>query len=167
MKSSIAKIELITENAVFTFENYSSLVDFEKNNWKQLGETSYKVFKEYEDGTTIPILHEGINASHDLVQDVELECVVEQSVLKVTEVRLFIVKEPQGKLRAFVRVVLNDELQLTSLRLYEGSNGLFVSYPNDPTLKGEDYRQIFYPVSKELREHIEAVVLAEYAEVIK
>lgn len=71
MKSTVIKIELRTENTTFTFENYSSLLDFEKNNWKQLGETSYNVFREYEDGDIIETLHEGINASYFLAEDIE------------------------------------------------------------------------------------------------
>ena len=71
MKSTITKIELRAENGTFTFENYTSLLDFEKNNWKQLGETSYNVFRKYEDGDIIETLHEGINASCFLADDIE------------------------------------------------------------------------------------------------
>lgn len=84
------------------------------------------------------------------------------SDLKCTQVQVFPVAEVKGKLKAFARVCLNDSLQLTSLRIYEGTHGLFVSYPNDPNYKGEDYKQLFYPVSKELRDHIEQLVLQEY-----
>ena len=86
------------------------------------------------------------------------------SLLKVTNINVFPVPELQqgGKLKAFARIVINDQLQLTSLRIYDGVNGLFVSYPNDPHHKGNDYRQLFYPVSKELRDHIEHAILAEY-----
>lgn len=82
--------------------------------------------------------------------------------LKVTQVQVFPIKETTGKLRAFARITLNDQLQLTALRLYEGTHGLFVSYPNDPNYKGEDYKQLYYPVSKELRDLIEKSILTEY-----
>lgn len=83
-------------------------------------------------------------------------------VLKITQVQVFKVDNPEGKLRAFARITLNDELQLTSLRVYEGIKGLFVSYPNDPLTKGDDYRQLFYPVTRELCDHIEEEILKEY-----
>jgi len=51
---------------------------------------------------------------------------------------------------------------LTGLRVYNGTNGLFVSYPNDPRYKGEDYKQLFYPVTKELRDLVETAILKEY-----
>lgn len=84
--------------------------------------------------------------------------------LVATQVQVFPMRDAIGKTRALARVVLNDQLQLTGLRIMDGFMGLFVSYPNDPSYKGEDYRSIFYPITKELREHIETVVLAKYAE---
>ena len=88
--------------------------------------------------------------------DADVEC------LKVTHTQVFLLKEPVGKTRALARVVLNDQLHLTGLRIMDGASGLFVSYPNDPSYKGEDYRSIFYPVTKALREHIEEEVLKSY-----
>jgi stage V sporulation protein G len=82
-----------------------------------------------------------------------------QELLSVTASSVYPVKQPKGKLRAFARVILNDQIQLTSLRVYEGANGLFVSYPNDPNHKGDDYKQLYYPVTKDLREEIEGAVL--------
>ena len=82
--------------------------------------------------------------------------------LEVTNVQIYPIKEPKGKLRAMARIVLADQLQLTGLRVYDGAKGLFVSYPNDPSYKGEDYRQIFHPVTGELRAAIEKAVLDEY-----
>lgn len=77
--------------------------------------------------------------------------------MRVTSIHLELVKEPKGKLRAYARVLLDDELQLTRLRVYEGAKGFFVSYPNDPS-----YQQLYYPVTKELRGHIEQEVLDAY-----
>ena len=72
-----------------------------------------------------------------------------------------------GKTKAMAKVTLDDCLQLTGIRVVDGANGLFVSYPNDPSYKGDDFRTIFYPLTKELRAHIEAKVLAAYAEAEK
>lgn len=90
---------------------------------------------------------------------------MEFETLKITACQVFPINL-DGKLKAFARIVLNDQLQLTSLRIYEGAKGLFVSYPNDPAHKGNDYRQLFYPVTKELRNHIEEVILEEYKKTI-
>lgn len=88
-------------------------------------------------------------------------------VLAVTHVQVHVLKESQGKTKALARVVLNEQMQLTGLRVVDGSNGLFVSYPNDPSYKGEDYRSLFYPLTKELREHIEHCVLEKFQESVQ
>jgi len=71
-----------------------------------------------------------------------------------------------GKTKAFARIELNEQLVLTGLRIVNGVNGYFVSYPIDPRNKKEDYHSIYYPLGKELREHIEQAILAEYAKII-
>lgn len=87
--------------------------------------------------------------------------------LEITQVQVFPLPHEQGKLKAYARVILAEQIQLTSLRIYEGSLGLFVSYPNDPHHKGEDYRQLYYPVTRELRDAIEQAVLAEWERMTK
>jgi len=86
--------------------------------------------------------------------------------LTCTSVQVYPCKESSGKTKAFARATINDQLQLTGLRVVDGSNGFFVSYPLDPSYKGEDYHSIYYPINKELREHIEQCVLEKYQEVI-
>lgn len=86
--------------------------------------------------------------------------------MQVTGCQVFMLKEPCGKTRALARCLLDDQLQLTGLRVVLGANGLFLSYPNDPGYKGEDYRSLFYPVTKDLRNHIEDAVLTKYREMV-
>lgn len=88
-------------------------------------------------------------------------------MLEITNLQVYPVKEPNGKLRAFARVVLADQIQLNGLRVYDGVRGLFVSYPTDTSRKGEEYHQIYHPVTSELRSAIEKAVLAEYNECMK
>ena len=89
------------------------------------------------------------------------------TTLKVTSVQVYPLREPVGKTRALARVVLNDQLQLTGMRVVDGANGLFIAFPNDPTYKGEDYRSIFYPVTRDLRDHIEQSILDVYKQATK
>jgi len=85
-------------------------------------------------------------------------------VLVCTNVQVYPFKS-DGKTKAYARVVLNEQLQLTELRVVNGVNGYFVSYPLSPRQRAEDYCSIYYPLNKELREHIEQAVLAKYAEI--
>ena len=87
-------------------------------------------------------------------------------VLTCTNVQVYPCKEFGGKTKAFARIAVNEQLQLTNLRVVDGVNGFFVSYPLDPYYKGEEYHSVFYPLNKELREHIEQCVLEKYQEMI-
>lgn len=105
-------------------------------------------------------------ANYKLSVKSEENSVQSSHILQVTNVSVFLFNGNEGKLRGVVRVVLSDEIQLTGLRIYEGSNGIFVSYPNDPYYKGEEYRQLFYPVSKALRDHIQTEILKSYHQML-
>lgn len=84
--------------------------------------------------------------------------------LAVTSVQVFPFKEGAnlGHMKGMATVVLNDQLQLRGLRIMDGANGLYVGYPMDPFYRGEDYRSIYLPVTRQLREHIEQCVLEKY-----
>ncbi len=84
--------------------------------------------------------------------------------LAVTQVQVFPFKDAtsMGHLMGIASIVLNDQFQVRGLRIMEGDNGLFVGYPNDPFYKGEDYRSVCFPMTRQLREHIENCVLEKY-----
>ena len=84
--------------------------------------------------------------------------------LAVTQVKVYPFKEgpSMGKMLGMASIVLNDQLQVRGLRIMEGENGLFVGFPNDPFYKGEDFRSICFPITRQLREHIENCVLEKY-----
>jgi stage V sporulation protein G len=87
-------------------------------------------------------------------------------VLTCTNVQVYPCKESSGKTKAMARVAINNQLQLTGLRVVDGANGFFVSYPLDPSNRSEEYHSIFYPLNKELREHVEQCVLEKYQNTI-
>ena len=84
--------------------------------------------------------------------------------LAVTQVQVYPFEEgpSTGKMLAMASIVLNDQLQVRHLRIMEGENGLFVGYPNDPFYKGEDIHSVCFPMTRQLREHIENCVLEKY-----
>lgn len=85
-------------------------------------------------------------------------------VLAVTAVKVFPFKDGAslGHMKGTAQVVLNDQLVINGLRIMDGENGLFVAYPLDPFCKGEDYRSVCFPTTRQLREHIENCVLEKY-----
>lgn len=84
--------------------------------------------------------------------------------LAVTSVQVFPFRDGPslGHIKGLAQVVLNDQFLVRGLRIMEGENGLFVGYPVDPFYKGEEYRSICTPMSRQLREHIENCVLEKY-----
>lgn len=84
--------------------------------------------------------------------------------LAVTQVQVFPFKEGPslGHMKGLAQVVLNDQMIIRGLRIMDGEYGLFVSYPLDPFFKGEEYKSICNPLTRQLREHIENCVLEKY-----
>ena len=84
--------------------------------------------------------------------------------LAVTQVQVYPFKQVpnMGNVMGMASIVLNDQFQVRGLRIMDGENGLFVGYPNDPFYKGEDFRSVCFPMTRQLREHIENCVLEKY-----
>lgn len=84
--------------------------------------------------------------------------------LAVTNVQVFPFKEGAnlGHMKGIATIVLNDQIQIRGLRVMDGENGMFVGYPLDTFYKGEDYRTVCLPITRQLREHIENCVLEKY-----
>lgn len=89
--------------------------------------------------------------------------------LAVTNVQVFPFKERcgLGHMMGLATIVLNDQIQVRGLRVMDGENGLFVGFPIDTFYKGEDYRTVVLPITRQLREHIESTVLEKYNEIRK
>ena len=94
---------------------------------------------------------------------------MDQHKIEVTKVDVYPFKEGAyiGHVKAIANIVLNDQIQVRGLRVMDGENGLFVGYPVDPFYKGEDFRNIVFPITSELRHHIEKSVLEKYDEATK
>lgn len=134
--------------------------------WESSGERKIRVFgKEFVAVSKPDYPHNivTIEVKDSIIpaQSKEFDC------LAVTNVRVFPFKDDPslGHLKGLATVVLNDQLLIRGLRIMEGENGLFVSYPNDPFYKGKDPRYTVNPITRQLREHIEMVVLEKYQEV--
>lgn len=63
--------------------------------------------------------------------------------------------------RGFATVKVGDLFYITGLRIIEGTKGLFVSMPSRKDTSGE-YKDICFPASKEVRDELQGLVLAEW-----
>jgi len=87
--------------------------------------------------------------------------------MKITDVVVYPIdkKSKRNKLFAFAKVVLNDQFIIHGIRIYEGKNGPFMTFPQDYNGKngeGKPYT-ICHPTTAELRSYISEQVMAEYA----
>lgn len=84
----------------------------------------------------------------------------------VTDVRISPIKQIEGltHTKALAEIVFNDQLLIRGIRVVEGENGLYISYPFPfhPNMG----RSVVFPITKALRDHVEAVVLEKYQDTI-
>lgn len=82
--------------------------------------------------------------------------------MKVTNVRVKKI-ENKNRLKAVATITFDDCFVVHELRLIEGKNGLFVAMPSKRNALGE-FRDLCHPITKELRQHVEEVVISAYHE---
>lgn len=62
--------------------------------------------------------------------------------------------------KAFVSITLDNALSISGVKLMDGKNGLFLSYPSYKS--GDKYHDYIYPLTKEAREGLTKKVIEEY-----
>ena len=83
----------------------------------------------------------------------------------VTDVKIFPFKCEcigMNHVRALANIVLNDAIIIRGLRITEGANKLFLSYPTDSFFNGMQLRSAIIPLKRKLSEYIENEVLKQY-----
>ncbi len=80
------------------------------------------------------------------------------------EATISIPNQQHGSIVANAFVKLDDVLCIRNVRVYNGKNGLFVSMPQFKT--GEEYRNVCFCNSKEIRQQFDAAVLKAYEQKI-
>lgn len=89
----------------------------------------------------------------------------------VTDVRINPIRQIEGltHTKALAEIVFNDQLLIRGIRVVEGENGLYISYPfpfHPTTGEDEQPRSTVFPITNALRDHVEAVVLEKYNDTI-
>lgn len=84
--------------------------------------------------------------------------------MKVTDVVVRSLKG-KGSLVGFADIVIENSIKISSIRIVDGQNGLFISMPSTSYKdnSGETkYKDIVFPVNKEARKILTDAILAEY-----
>ncbi len=85
--------------------------------------------------------------------------------IEVTDVIVFPVKNKQenSALNAFCRIILNDQFIINGIRIFEGKNGPFISFPQEYSKTAGRGYDICFPITAELRTYISDQVLSQYS----
>ena len=70
-------------------------------------------------------------------------------------------KYPKGSTVAYANITVDNLIAINSARVISGENGNFVAMPQSKDKEG-NYHDIAFPINKELRQEINAAVLAEF-----
>lgn len=83
--------------------------------------------------------------------------------MEVTDVRVKKIEE-KNRLKAIASVTFDECFVIHELRLIEGQHGMFVAMPSKRNTHGE-FRDMCHPITKDLRQKIEEVVVQAYQEI--
>lgn len=85
--------------------------------------------------------------------------------MNITSVRVGIIPNPKNSIVGMATIEIDRCLVLSSMKIVEGKNGLFVSMPS---MKGKDkegkdgYRDVYYFMDKSKIDKLNDVIIAEY-----
>ena len=85
--------------------------------------------------------------------------------MKITDIRIRIVKKDDNKLKAVASLTIDDCFAVHDIKVIEGNQGLFVAMPSRKTPEGS-FKDIVHPLDTGTREEITKLVLAEYEKVL-
>lgn len=84
----------------------------------------------------------------------------------ITNVSIYTLNDANSKTVALATVTVADCLVLTGLRIVKGKKGMFVSMPqrklSKPDKNGNEYADIFFPITHDFREELNNAILDEY-----
>lgn len=81
------------------------------------------------------------------------------NTLNITHVRISRFKD-KGNFKAYVTLTIANSFMIHGLRIIEGKDGLFLTMPSKKV--GDEFKDVAHPISKEVKEEVEALVFAEY-----
>ena len=83
--------------------------------------------------------------------------------MKITDVRVRLVKKDDSKLKAVASVTFDDCFVVHDIKVIEGSEGNFIAMPSRKTGEGE-YKDVAHPINQGTREEIIKAILAAFEE---
>lgn len=101
--------------------------------------------------------------SNILYAKIIILCVKEGKIMKITDVRVRIVKKDDSKLKAVASVTFDDCFVVHDIKVIEATEGYFIAMPSRKTADGE-YKDIAHPINTETRNELIDVILKAFNE---
>lgn len=84
----------------------------------------------------------------------------------ITNISVYTLNDSNSKTVALATVTISDCLVLTGLKIVKGKKCMFVSMPqrklSKPDKNGNEYADIFFPITHDFREELNNAILDEY-----
>ena len=87
----------------------------------------------------------------------------EDLILKISDVRIRLVKKADSKLKAVASITIDDSFVVHDIKVIDGNDGPFIAMPSRKTSDGE-FKDIAHPLNTETREELRHIILAAYSE---
>ena len=88
--------------------------------------------------------------------------------IKITDVIVFPTKTTnlKSKIKAFAKVILNDQFTISGIRVIEGIHGPFIGFPQEYNKDDSKHYDICFPTTSELRSYISSQILDQYSQTL-
>lgn len=83
--------------------------------------------------------------------------------MKITDIRIQLIKQPKNKLLAFAEITLNDALVIKDFQIFTSERGEFVGMPSRKMPDGS-WRETVFAINTELAETISTAILRAYSD---
>lgn len=93
-----------------------------------------------------------------------LQTAAEQPMPMKVDVKISSIR-PEGSIRAYASVNLNDCFAIRNVKVMDSTKGLFIAMPSYKAGNGE-YKDICFPVTKEFREQLNQAVIDAYQQAL-
>lgn len=81
--------------------------------------------------------------------------------MKITDVRIRLVKKEDSKLKAVASITIDDCFVVHDIKVIDGNDGPFIAMPSRKTNDGE-FKDVAHPLNLETRETIKSTILKAF-----
>lgn len=81
--------------------------------------------------------------------------------MKVTDIRIQLIKSPRNKLLAFAEITIDDALVIKDFQIFASDRGIFIGMPSRKMPDGS-WRETVFPIDTDLARSISDAILRAY-----